>query len=187
MVYGFITLLALVCLIDAVATAKTGNAYNQKSHAPNRHSQKIHQRKQIHSQNNQKAAIAYEQVESSDIRNTDDFQKTGHQFIVEMFDLLKKQQLNDPKSKVANDKVVSAFLGATFGGDVDEGRPVIKLVEEDMTYSKSADGTGIGFGQVTYTQSGKKQEISLLMHMQGNQITELQVGKVRDTSGSGGK
>ncbi|MFH0349232.1 hypothetical protein ACG92U_03045 [Leuconostoc citreum] len=76
-------------------------------------------------------------------------------------------------------------MGATFGGDVDEGRPVIKLVEEDMTYSKSADGTGIGFGQVTYTQSGKKQEISLLMHMQGNQITELQVGKVRDTSGSG--
>ncbi|MCK8605021.1 hypothetical protein LNP18_02775 [Leuconostoc citreum] len=180
MVYGFITLLALVCLIDAVATAKRNNDTIKASQTEIK--QLSHQ-----TQTNQKAAKAYEQVESSDIRNTDDFQKIGHQFIVEMFDFLKKQQINDPKSKVANDMVVSAFLGATFGGDVDEGRPVIKLLEEDMTYSKSADGTGIGFGQVSYTQSGKKQEISLLMHMQGNQITELQVGKVRDTSGSGGK
>ncbi|MCK8605669.1 hypothetical protein LNP18_06075 [Leuconostoc citreum] len=149
--------------------------------------QKTAQESLHRAEKNKKNRAVYEQIETADIRNTDDFKAIGQTFLQDMFKQLSKQQINDPKSSVATDKVVSAFLGATFGGDVDEGRPVIKYVTDDLVYSKSADGSGVGFGTITYTQSGHKQHITLLLQINQQKITEIQVGQVRDTSGTGGK
>lgn len=123
------------------------------------------------------------EVTPSDIRDTKAIQNVGNTFLNDMFVLLPKLDKSNATSKVATDHVVSAFLGATFGGDVDEGTPTFQLENNDIVYSKSADGTGLGFGTVHYRLDNKETSVTLLMHIENGKITELQTGAVKDTSG----
>lgn len=139
-----------------------------------------------------KEALKYEQstkqithVSSADIRDTQKFQKVGNTFIDEMFAILPKLGQTEPKSSVAINSVVSAFLGATFGGDRDEGVPTFKLESKDFIYSKSPDGSGLGFGTIKYQLAKQKLTLTLLMHIQDDKIVSLQTGKVVDTTGKG--
>lgn len=127
-------------------------------------------------------AKTLDRVQTEDIRDTRDLQKIGNTFLNEMFILLPNLNNVTPKSSVATDQVASAFLGATFGGDVDEGTPSFHLESNNIVYSKSADGTGFGFGTVNYQQDQKETSITLLMHIEDGKITELQTGTVKDTS-----
>jgi len=122
-------------------------------------------------------------VKKADIRDTQAVEKTGNTFLNEMFALLPKLNKSDVTSSVATDKVTSAFLGATFGGDVDEGTPTFHLESNDIVYSTAADGSGLGFGTVKYQLGKTETSTTLLMHIENGKITELQTGAVKDTSG----
>lgn len=128
-------------------------------------------------------AKTLEHVQTEDIRDTRDLQKIGNTFLNEMFTLLPNLNNVSAKSSVATNQVVSAFLGATFGGDVDEGTPSFHLDNNDIIYSESADGTGLGFGEVNYQQGRNPRHITLLMHIKNGKIIDLQTGTVKDTSG----
>lgn len=128
-------------------------------------------------------ATQLDKIETADIRDTQNIQKTGNTFLKEMFAILPKLNKADAKSSVATDKVVSAFLGATFGGDVDEGVPTFYLENNDIVYSNAADGSGLGFGTVKYKLGKEETSTTLLMHIENGKITELQTGAVKDTSG----
>ncbi|KAA8358034.1 hypothetical protein FE407_08485 [Leuconostoc carnosum] len=124
-----------------------------------------------------------DKVKTADIRDTQNIEKIGNTFLKEMFAILPKLNKSDAKSSVATDDVVSAFLGATFGGDVDEGVPTFHLESNDIVYSKAADGSGLGFGTVKYQLGKEETSTTLLMHIENGKITELQTGAVKDTSG----
>ncbi|MCK8605724.1 hypothetical protein LNP18_06350 [Leuconostoc citreum] len=180
LIFFFVTLLALMaCLQTMMAINRNTKTAKIAQHTTQSTLAKVKQ--------NEKNRSTYEQVDTVDIRDTTNFQEIGQQFINDMFKQLGQAQITHPKSAVATDKVISAFLGATFGGDVDEGRPEIKYLKDDLTYFKNADNTGVGFGTITYRQAGKEQSITVLMQIKNNKISEIQVGQVRDTSGTGGK
>ncbi|MFR4248937.1 MAG: hypothetical protein ACLT1L_03725 [Leuconostoc lactis] len=126
-------------------------------------------------------------VKAADIRDTNDFQKIGETFLTDMFDALPNIAEKTPQSSVATNDVISAFIGATSGGDCDEidGKPEIKLDNQDIVYSKAPDGTGIGFGTIHFTFENKPIALTLLMHIQDGKIIELQTGQVVDTTGRG--
>lgn len=126
-------------------------------------------------------------VKSADIRDTNDFQKIGETFLVDMFKALPDTAEKVPESNVATNEVVSAFIGVTSGGDRDGivGKPEFKLDDQDFVYSKAPDGTGLGFGTIHYTFEHKKMALTLLMHIQDGKIVELQTGQVVDTTGRG--
>lgn len=180
LIYGFVTLLALVACLQ-VAKSIHQNLKTAET------AQKTAKSNLARAKGNTTQNTNYGNVDTADLRDTQRFQQIGQQFIQDMFKQLAKPQMNNPKSDVANDKVVSAFLGATFGGDVDEGRPKTKYIKDDLTYSKSADGSGVGFGTITYLQAGKAQTITVLMQLTDKGINEIQIGQVRDTTGTGGQ
>ncbi|WP_349585175.1 hypothetical protein [Leuconostoc citreum] len=124
-----------------------------------------------------------DEVQTADIRDTQNIQKIGNTFLNEMFAILPKLNKSDAKSTVATKNVVTAFLGATFGGDVDEGVPTFHLESNDIVYSKAADGSGLGFGTVKYQLGKEEISTTLLMHIENGKITELQTGAVKDTTG----
>lgn len=180
LIYGFVTLLALVACLQ-VARSIHQNLKTAET------AQKTVKSTLAQVKDNQARQTHYDKVDTADLRDTQKFQQIGQQFIQDMFKQLSKKQIDNPKSDVANDQVVSAFLGATFGGDVDEGRPEISYIKDDIAYSKGVDGSGVGFGTITYQQSGKKQTITVLMQLTDKGINEIQVGQVRDTTGTGGQ
>lgn len=132
-----------------------------------------------------KQTLAIKDVNTADIRETTDFQKIGDTFLADMFKALPNTGESTPKSGVATGNVISAFIGATSGGDRDGiiGDPEFKLDNQDMVYSKAPDGSGIGFGTIRYTFENKPLALTLLMHIQNNRIVELQTGQVVDTTG----
>jgi len=131
----------------------------------------------------QRATQNMNRIDTSDIRETQEFEKIGNTFIDEMFAVLPRLGQVAPKSNIATSNVVSAFLGATFGGDRDEGVPAFKLEHKDFVYSKSPDGSGLGFGTIKYKLDKQDLTLTLLMHIQNNKIIELQTGRVVDTTG----
>lgn len=176
LIWLFVTLFAVIFLANSVYNFYQD--YQSIGIAQKQLDQKTETIKQTTKQHQ-----TYEKVTTADIRDTSELQKVGHQFLTEMFNTLKQKDISDATSTVATKDVVSAFLGATFGGDVDEGRPKIKLTDNDLVYSKNADGTGLGFGTVTYQQDSQTVKLTLLMRIQDGKITELQTGQVKDTTG----
>lgn len=176
--YVVVLLLSLVFLVNAII------GYRQSNQNVNIANMQLKAQ-----QSSLKAATQqqqdYETVTKQDIRNTADLQALGDRFINDMFNRLKHKTISDQASQFATKDVTSAFLGATFGGDVDEGQPSIKLEKTDLNYSKDANGLGVGFGTITYKQNNQTLTLTILMQIQDGKINQLQTGKVRDTSGSG--
>lgn len=174
----------VVCLLVAVFLVNAARNYHQsKQSISSVNSQLTAQQHSLKAANQQQQD--YEKVTSQDIRNTSDLAELSNHFINDMFDRLQKQTISDKASQYATQNVVSAFLGSTFGGDVDEGKPSIKLIKTDIDYSKDASGAGIGFGTITYQLNQRTQTLTVLMQMQAGKINEIQTGQVKDTSGSG--
>lgn len=158
------------------------------------HSMRLLNAQQQVLKDNQAKAKKYEKqtqdikdMKAADIRDTNDFQKIGATFLTDMFDALPNTAEKTPQSSVATNDVISAFIGATSGGDRDgiDGKPEIKLDNQDIVYSKAPDGTGIGFGTIHFTFENKPIALTLLMHIQDGKIIELQTGQVVDTTGRG--
>lgn len=174
----------VVCLLVAVFLFNAVRNYHQsKQSISSVNSQLTAQQHSLKAASQQQQD--YEKVTSQDIRNTSDLAELSNHFINDVFDRLQKQTISDKASQYATQNAVSAFLGSTFGGDVDEGKPSIKLIKTDIDYSKDASGAGIGFGTITYQLNQRTQTLTVLMQMQAGKINEIQTGQVKDTSGSG--
>lgn len=109
-------------------------------------------------------------------------------FFNDMFTAIPKLQKQTPTSKYATKSVIAAFLGVVGGGDEDaENNVKYAIAKNSLAYAKSADGTVLGFGDLTFTVNGKPRTLKLLLTIDGqtHKITRLQTGTIKDTSETG--
>ena len=114
--------------------------------------------------------------------------KTVSHFFNDMFSAIPNLQKQTPTSKYATDTVIAAFLSVVGGGDEDAEHNVkYAITKNTLAYSKSADGTVLGFGDLTFTVNGKERTLKLLLTIDGqnHKITRLQTGTIKDTSETG--